>query len=53
MMMISLRHGPVPEGRRMFDVTAAETTALAHAQAMACIQRLETGDSLLKRRGVT
>ncbi len=24
-----LRHGPVPEGRRMFQVTAEETTALA------------------------
>ncbi len=52
-MMISLRHGPVPEGRRMFDVTAAETVGLARAQAMACVQHLESGDSLLKRPGVT
>lgn len=51
-MMISLRHGPVPEGRRMFDVTAAETAGLARAQAMACVQHLEVGDGLLKRRGV-
>lgn len=29
LLFISLRHGPVPEGRRMFDVTAAETIALA------------------------
>lgn len=52
-MMISLRHGPVPEGRRMFDVTAAETVGLARAQAMACVQHLESGDRLLKRPGVT
>ena len=51
-MMISLRHGPVPEGRRMFDVTAAETAGLSRAQAMACVQHLEVGDGLLKRRGV-
>jgi SAM-dependent methyltransferase len=31
-MIMSLRHGPVPVGRRMFEVTAAETTALAQAQ---------------------
>ena len=52
-MMISLRHGPVPKGRRMFDVTAAETVGLARAQAMACVQHLESGDRLLKRPGVT
>ena len=52
-MMISLRHGPVPEGRRMFEVTAAETIGLVRAQAMACVQHLEAGDGLLKRRGVT
>jgi len=28
-MILSLRHGPVPPGRLMFDVTAAETMALA------------------------
>lgn len=27
--ILSLRHGPVPEGRRMFDVSADETIALA------------------------
>ncbi|MEM6557982.1 MAG: SAM-dependent methyltransferase, partial [Pseudomonadota bacterium] len=26
---MSLRHGEVPKGRRMFDVTGAETIALA------------------------
>jgi len=52
-MMILLRHGPVPKGRRMFNVTAAETIELAQAQAMTCVQHLEVGDGLLKRRGVT
>ncbi|GAM97468.1 hypothetical protein U91I_01094 [alpha proteobacterium U9-1i] len=28
-LMMSLRHGPVPEGRRMFEVGADETIALA------------------------
>ena len=28
-IVLSLRHGPVPPGRRMFDVSAAETVALA------------------------
>jgi SAM-dependent methyltransferase len=30
-MSLLLRHGPVPEGRRMFQVTASETAALAEA----------------------
>jgi hypothetical protein len=29
MLALLLRHGPVPEGRRMFQVTADETVALA------------------------
>ena len=29
LMTLSLRHGPVPAGRRMFEVSAAETRALA------------------------
>ena len=28
-MRRTLRHGPVPPGRKMFDVTAAETVTLA------------------------
>lgn len=28
-LMMTLRHGPIPEGRRMFDVTGEETIALA------------------------
>ena len=52
-MTLSLRHGPVPAGRRMFDVTPTETIALAQAEGMTCVQRLEDGDGLLKRPGVT
>ncbi|MEL8055338.1 MAG: class I SAM-dependent methyltransferase [Pseudomonadota bacterium] len=28
-LILNLRHGPVPQGRRMFDVSGEETTALA------------------------
>ena len=28
-LLLSLRHGPIPEGRRMFEVTPEETIALA------------------------
>ena len=28
-LFMSLRHGPIPDGRRMFDVTGEETIALA------------------------
>lgn len=28
-IVMTLRHGPIPEGRRMFEVSAAETVALA------------------------
>lgn len=33
-MIMSLRHGPVPAGRRMFDVSADETIALAELSAL-------------------
>lgn len=34
-LMISLRHGPIPEGRRMFEVGAEETTAHAAREGLA------------------
>jgi SAM-dependent methyltransferase len=34
--ILSLRHGPVPAGRRMFDVTADETIQLAAANGLIC-----------------
>ena len=53
LLMISLRHGPAPQGRRMFEVGAAETVGLASEQGMTCVQHLETADRLLNRPGVT
>lgn len=35
LVSMSLRHGPVPEGRRMFDVSAQETAALAARHGLA------------------
>ena len=35
-LLLSLRHGPVPEGRRMFEVTAEETIALAAREGLTC-----------------
>lgn len=36
-MALSLRHGPVPAGRRMFDVSAQETSALAGRHGLTVI----------------
>ena len=52
-MMLSLRHGPVPAGRRMFEVTPEETIALAGTQGLHCIRHWRRQDSLLRRPGVT
>lgn len=40
-LMISLRHGPVPEGRRMFAAGADETIALAAAVGLVCGRAVE------------
>ena len=41
LMSLSLRHGPVPAGRRMFDVSAAETRDLAARHGLATIHDSE------------
>lgn len=41
LMTLSLRHGPVPAGRRMFEVTAAETRALAARHGLSTIHDSE------------
>lgn len=41
-LIVSLRHGPVPEGRRMFDVTGAETTGLARKAGLNLIRECRT-----------
>lgn len=52
-MILSLRHGPVPPGRRMFEVSADETVTLAAAEGMRPLLRLDHRDGLLQRPGVS
>ena len=47
-MTLSLRHGPVPPGRRMFEVSAGETIALARSHGLVLVLRRAT-PTLLKR----
>jgi SAM-dependent methyltransferase len=48
---MSLRHGPVPEGRRMFEVSVAETTMLAERFGLRAIHTAER-DDVLGRKNV-
>jgi protein-L-isoaspartate O-methyltransferase len=41
-VVMTLRHGPVPEGRRMFEVSADETDALAAQHGLLPLLRLRT-----------
>ncbi|MEU9129964.1 class I SAM-dependent methyltransferase [Kitasatospora sp. NPDC048540] len=41
---VNLRHGPVPEGRHMFDVSAAETAELGAACGLRTVHRSERPD---------
>jgi protein-L-isoaspartate O-methyltransferase len=41
-LIMSLRHGPVPVGRRMFDVTADETIGLASEHGLRLLRELRT-----------
>jgi len=50
-MALSLRHGPVPTGRRMFDVSAAETCALARDAGLETIHQSER-EAMLRQPGV-
>ncbi len=55
MLILSLRHGPVPPGRRMFEVSAAETIGLAQAEGLRATLREERGSIQAANRlaGVT
>lgn len=55
MLILSLRHGPVPPGRRMFEVSGAETIALAETEGLSLELREETGSIQAANRlaGVT
>ena len=46
LVSMTLRHGPVPEGRRMFDVGASEVSALAATCGMFALHSIATGDML-------
>jgi SAM-dependent methyltransferase len=52
LVALSLRHGPVPPGRRMFAVTAAETIGLAATVGLILLARSERSDRL-DRSGVS
>ncbi|WP_208604144.1 class I SAM-dependent methyltransferase [Burkholderia diffusa] len=54
-LVMSLRHGPVPAGRRMFDVSAAETMQLANANGLRTVMNVQTESSQRgnRRMGVT
>ena len=54
-MIMTLRHGPVPSGRRMFDVLAEETIALARAEHITPVMNLHRKSKGEKNRkaGIT
>jgi SAM-dependent methyltransferase len=51
-VVMSLRHGPLPPGRRMFEVSAEETIALAQRSNLSCTLYQEA-ESSLRQPGVT
>ena len=52
-LSISLRHGPVPPGRRMFNISTAETAALAAPYGLDEIFRRDTTADELNRGDIT
>jgi SAM-dependent methyltransferase len=55
MLVMSLRHGPIPEGRRMFEVSAEETIRLANINGLRTVLNVQTESIQLANRhmGVT
>lgn len=51
-MILTLRHGPVPPGRRMFDVSAQETEQLAAAGGLRLALKFENQGSVSGQKGV-
>jgi SAM-dependent methyltransferase len=49
-VIMSLRHGPIPPGRRMFEVSAEETIALARRSNLSCTLNREPEASLRQPR---
>lgn len=52
LMTLSLRYGPVPAGRRMFEVSADETIRLAEIAGLELAVKLERQPSLFGRKNV-
>lgn len=54
-LLMSLRHGPVPTERRMFEVSADETVLLAQAHGLRCCANVSTPSVqwLNRQAGVT
>jgi SAM-dependent methyltransferase len=52
-LIMSLRYGPVPQGRRMFTVSSEETLRLADAEGLQPILKFESADGMLRRPGVS
>lgn len=52
-MLMSLRYGPVPRGRRMFAVPAEETVRLAAAEGLRLVLRRDGLAARLGQAGVT
>ncbi|CAB3808380.1 hypothetical protein LMG28614_06786 [Paraburkholderia ultramafica] len=51
-LVMFLRHGPIPAGRRMFDVTPEETIQLATIHGLQLIHRLRTSSIQLANRNI-
>lgn len=49
---LSVRHGPVPEGRTMYEITPDEMKAFAEAAGLSCAFHNEVGD-FRNRQGVS
>lgn len=52
-VVMSLRHGPVPAGRRMFEVGASETVALAAGSGLRRVFEAETPSVMPGKPGVS
>jgi SAM-dependent methyltransferase len=52
-VIMTLRHGPVPAGRRMFEVTAAETIALAEKEGLQATLNVHRPSRLAENRAAS
>ena len=51
-LFMSQRHGPVPEGRRMFDVSGDETISFARAHGLRTLYNERSGSHLAENRNL-